>query len=795
MIHDLFQALEIERQDQLLANEGVSVDLYFDTFDVQRALLGMLDYIERRGGPDMCVNFKDFETDNALVAALLDSGILGAFRVLPPHQAELRRHLEHDDAFTNPANSAAARGIDFLDELGLLRPANSTPKHVALNGLSTEKLEDLVRAHSNNAPKLFKALQCVRDPWWKRLERWERENLLELDSQGFDAQSLTAHPQFSNVIEAFREVRETTTNTSKSGVRDTMRRQKQGATYNDFADAMALIGIVTLVEDYETGRRKAIPRFFDSHGSFRKVAERAGLEARLKVRTRHELVDGAEAESAAIELATPVLVDSTYFTYKASFRAGSTASTRERDRGLAIAELYDVVRRIVSDESPERLSALELIVVGDKRLNQIVDELRGLGFLRNVWLKTAALKELEVWVNRLREETPERRTTEYEQAVNQVIRSTKATLHRNASEYVELGAVWIQLDKSIQDMLREAETNPQDEINPMRDFKLIRFALSDEILPGVKTIVNDLLNPQLSPQERRGHRSWHELLRKYSSAAGERAQQSDAELAAAVLWCFPSFNAIVRLLRSHVSPVGDRHSLGLMFAGACFDNHECIGEGRETLRELQKVHARLRSSDRRSSDELRAFIRLSVGLAYLNFHLWRIECQDWDWRRSDIGHAHLNPTVRNTLERAIDYATTTCEAMPDGPLDLEMRQLQKYAQNQRLFYLLELGDRARDSEIQDALQPMRQQVPGVWMSTFDDTLARYYHFKAVWTDNETSWSNYMDSALSKSEAANKRGRVDAVVRDFRDYLRDTHASGFSARVGARPDSKPPTRSA
>src|SRR5262245_49390843 len=119
-IERLREVLETELQDRKLQEMGCTVDLYFDTVDVQRAVLGMWDFVTDRHARPLEIDREEFDRDASLVAALLAAGWLGRFRMLPPHQAEFLRHLEHGVDFQETKRLGRIPEQEFLDALDVL---------------------------------------------------------------------------------------------------------------------------------------------------------------------------------------------------------------------------------------------------------------------------------------------------------------------------------------------------------------------------------------------------------------------------------------------------------------------------------------------------------------------------------------------------------------------------------------------------------------------------------------------------------------------------------------------------
>jgi hypothetical protein len=326
-------------------------------------------------------------------------------------------------------------------------------------------------------------------------------------------------------------------------------------------------------------------------------------------------------------------------------------------------------------------------------------------------------------------------------------------------------------------------------------------------------MVTTVRDPNLSEKELRQSQVWDDLMNIFASAAVySREHASDAEVAAAILWCKPSYEELLKLLGEYAN-LEMPFSLGLMFAAACFNSRRQVQRGqvqrgKELLARLER--SLLECENRFRTDPtvatLRVYVELSVGVAYLYFHLSRLQSRQWSWRTPGKGFEDLDPLARTSMEIAIKRADAACRAferMDVGQLEaadtleqdqarLRISQLQTYVQNQRLYYLIELGDPDQRDVIDAAADPLLHGSDSDrWTWTYDDTLARYFHFRAVWSDEETTWHKMLTSAEERAERAVKGEPAYDVHIEFRDTIRLAFANGFPGRLVTRPSSQPP----
>ncbi len=772
----IYRTLRIEVQDQHLAAAGRPVALFFDTVDVRRALLGMWDYVDNPAASRFTVRKEIFQQESALVAALLAAGWLGPFRMLPPHQAEILRQLDRNEAFSTTTAWRPAVQDRFFEALGLLRrdsdpSGDTTPP--SLKDLSAESRRRFLRDQKDKAPQLFKAVQCVRYPWWQRLELWRREGdeLLDLRSLGLDIADLTERPEFNPVAERFAAIRGDHSERSTAGPEMALR-------FNDFADAVALMALLELVERYQRDELAMAPRFF-SNETFHDVARHCGLTDRLMIRTP----DG---------VSTPVLCNARYFITKASLRQRKGSGD-----GLDPVLLYDQLDEIFDGSRPGGLEILDQARIHDRSLGQILEDLQEFAFFRNVWLQTSADEELADIVARLNTEL-EGRQPAVDRAVARVIQKTKDELSANAEQYQELSHAWVRIEEALR-RLRAEHSDPRP-VEPVRDFKLIRFGLTEGATDKVRKLLPALLDQALTTEQVWKERSWHQLMRSYLRARERREDGLEhAEYVAATLWCLQQYDELAELLTPYARDARST-PVALLYAGACIRAaRPQLNRAESVLKPLIARKAKAAAEFGRSPNHatLEAYANLCIGLAYLHFHIFERRCAGWSWRNVDQGPSDLDPDARATISYAIDLAREACDAFTRARLaqvDLgdehsDLQQKEAYAQNQRLYYLLELGDPERATEIDAAyerLAPIKKIRHDLWLWTFSDTLARYFHFEAVWSDRESDWTEAMDIAQKHISEAVGGGPYDREHELFRDLLARWKRRGFEHRLKIRP---------
>ena len=728
------RTLAIIEQDRNIVASGRKIELFCDARDVRWAVLGMSQYVDPETGR---VNLVAFSSDAALANCLLAIGMLGQFRMLAPHQAEFLSLLETDVAFRRDEKRPEQERM-FLREVGVIETADDVNEE-PLDLLTPE----FVQLQAGRSQRFFKAFQCVRYGWRRRVVEWRRRGWLVTSMPKTPLREVVRQPEFRRLRVEFGAIRR--------GQQKRRRIDRRETSRNDFADAVALMILINLSRRACEDEQASVPRFFDSTRTFQLAARRAGVMDDLVITDR-------------TGVSTSVLVDANYLINWATFGPLDSKGEPGVVSGSKLrAELAEILGE---EDRASRLRALEQHKLADKRkLADVVGELIQCTFLTNVWLAELDLQQLALEQQAIAKETAD---PKFRNFVNQIVAKTKDELNSNAREYRQIGFAWTLLEKGVRDLrerLAEVRHEPQD-FDAERDLELIRFSLHAATRERVDTIVRGFLDPERFDEDLASLDGWDDLLDAYLDAPND---QASAELAAATLWAMRYFPNIVRL--SPLAGNGKSIPLDLLYAAACVRTGK-IGGAERVLRDLRKQFRESVSSGRPDRT-----IALGIGLGYLLFHLWL--------------HGRRQPQER--VNEAIECARTAWNTIdacsPEEVRDSKVLQMRRaYAINQVLFYMTRRGwidDRFKMKEIADVLADVAVSMPEAWMPTFSHTLALSLRFQAQTAASEEHWLDLMKKALREANRAADGVPWDEQVVQDAAAISVEIVQGFEARRETR----------
>lgn len=744
--------LEFVLQDRRMSETGVEIGLFFDTADVRRALLGMQNYIEETGATR--VNVDEFRKPYVIADCLLAGGLLGPFRMLPPHQAELLRQLDRSSAFSEP-KPLRLNVDEFLAELGF-----DSDKPGSVSKLSNKDMERFVRAQTERSVEFFKAFECIRFRWWERLKQWQTDSILNTSALAIDYLDLVKKDEFPRLLEEFRQFRK--------------RRTKAILSHNNFTDAVSLMMMLELAQKFSSGKSNFLPRFFDPSGSFELVARKAGVLADLSINRPQSFH-------------TSVLVGPEYLVYKATFanpskRQGSTESIIPED-------IYDAIDSTLKDQDKTWINAVHTKKVSGHRLDIVISDLVNFSFFRNVWLRETAgiqLKDLSERLNSAADlETPRFKNT-----YKTIFKRARKDLEPSAREYRRLGSQWIEMDRGLR-VLRSNIFERKDSrpLHVVRDLSLVRFGLSPRAEDRVSELLDDLLDQQLSEDGLSSQQSWHELTRSYFEGQDDPKHGC---VAGAVLWAMGAYESIIELLGPHVGFDADV-SINSLFSASCFSCGEEIARGENAMNHIIQKYNDFPKRSRKYLPRAEA----AIAIAYLHYHLaivkghtvpWGAERSVWTPLKDlELAARMLSGAVSFSREAVALLQKYKRILRKEAPLRISLKEA--YALNQLLFYLVERGEEADTDEMYQIaadLPNIRMRTPAAWQPTFDDTLARLWHFFAMRTaKSEKKWTSLIDRAMSLSKRALDGDPRDKLIVSFNHQIELDSIRGYKKSIKQR----------
>jgi hypothetical protein len=732
----------------LLAQRNMGVDLYVDTSDVRRSVLGAYEYTSWPDRQTMQVEVGEFNKSVVLVDCLLAAKFLGPFAMLPPHQAEFLRQIKNDEAFRRIPGFFDQ--VEFLNRVGIdcaWGVGEAMPgKQVMTNFLHTNA--------GANTELFFKAIQCIRMPWWDQLSSLRTSGVFMPVKTTFDYPAMLKDPRLPEILKAFQLRRGTV-------------QHQHLVSKNNFADAIALLMLIELARRYTTGEATKVPRFFDSSGIFHEVARDADITAELTLN-----VDGVKSS---------VLVSHTYFVYRASLSSG--------DQHL---KLYERLQKTLPAEEQTATELRRLEQAGPGPVPQLHEQLQqflDLSFLENVWLKTMAFDDISEVVTRWTTEAV--RTEDFRLTVDQTIDSTTRDVLRGAAEYRKFSNAWLRLRQHLLEWREGLRGNailgrPDQET----EMGLFRFSPSLRVLGRVRNTLKDLSDDAHDDSEVTDLHVWHELVVCCVAQEGakyDRTQRTDpletTEYAIATLWAIKADNHILELFRNRYR---DSFFTTVIYAAAM------LRLGRDTKRAETVVIELLDElavakfpgpHDRAALD----FLARHSSVAYLTFHLWQGKRMlPPAWRLADEERNVEHQDDCGFLERAIscvDTAWRCAHMMKRDSSDDRLRERLLYVTNQRLYYLVEQGLPNRLNDIKKTYQSMEvyeSSAKAFWRPTYSDTLARYFALRAYFSTTQDAWITFMQSARKYSVAARPAQQGEELIGHFGVYIAEALEAGYRA---------------
>ncbi|MCW3095402.1 MAG: hypothetical protein JWL77_1020 [Chthonomonadaceae bacterium] len=699
-----------------LETQGFFVELFFDTSDVRKAILGMEAFT-----PDH-FQIEQFRHRRTLVSCLAASGWLGQFGMLPPHQAEILRHIEYFEK-TRPItvnnNGFAERFLEAVSQ----RSVNQT----VIDTLQSQDINDMISAlleNMDSTETFFKAIQCIQGGnWEERLNTMVEGNFFCADPMLVDYPTLIKSPEFMKIYSVLEEKRQ--------GGPEGKRNRSQ----NNFADAVALALLSIKAQSFTRRLSPLIPCYYDSTGLFAAALR----DAKLNVICTSP--DGRELE---------VLQDDTYFLFRSTFRPpreissdGVAKHNGPPTRYGTLEQLQELQRDIESlRQTPGALTQerIKEITLNQVPLTELIQELQQASFLEKVWLPFAAAEQVKMSVQNLKGTLWRGAvsTSENPNAQKQVKAKTKEfrqLLSANAEEHLRVAQLWNGLDNGLKDFAAIVSNNVAytQDIAPetmniflLRDVGLLPFPLPmsgqrampellQELLFETDTDLKEDARSQVIERYYRVVKSIA-LLKKDRQSVDIQAWNDSLVSVACILWLAHIDDLLLKILEtsaeasSAYSP--DCVPLLDILSLLAYQRKEKVIPNEEAIFASLKA----RCTDRAFFDPG----SVALGLAYVYYRLYRPDennTKAFQIPRGNSGWADL----------AVEYARIAYEwFLTTSAQDELFANKRVYALNNYLFYMC----RAENEKYRDTMKTVSiklwEQPINLWHFRYDDTLANYY---------------------------------------------------------------------
>ena len=733
--------LELQLEDIEFERRGKKIALYFDTADVQRAVLGLKAYYD----PNNLLRVAFFTSDKTLVDCLIASGLLGPFQMVPPHLSEFSHKVENRFDI-GPTLSWDQEAKKFLKDVGLIGQED-----IALENLNDQEVSTLTAHEIDNAPLWFKAINCLL-PWHRRLNIWLHRNLLTLDSSPMHSRALVSSPDFPVLKKLFDDTR-------------------PGWSVNNFVDTLAISYLITLTTRLKQEESDVVPRFFIPSGehTFKSVLDKAKLHSKLSC--PHPVTN---QESS-------IFRDADYYKFKLTFRRdldglnrASALSPEEHEMDLR--KLYEIVTNSI--EGTRGLSERETIqyahnldyVYQGRSLSELIKDLQGVAFISANTFKMETDKEFLGIIKQMKEvaEIVARQSGihEDERVQENVMREfnrRNKDLDDSLKEFKWFSLMWEAVhSRGTQTLTKRLQNfNETERQDYFREFGLLRYGFPREMHKRITRILSNLCSGS-SDEILKGSA---DTLKAYVN--GRKDQPGDEGhliVATAILMAQRLEPQLLELLETKEKSL-THFSLRVAFGELLFR----IGERKTDASRVDKasqVLAQLREEFERKEEGVEKAY-LAVGIAYLSYRAWSAYTELL--KRSETDSEDLQNRAKEEIQRATEYANYAYESLTDRDSSAKA-----YALNQYLFYALEGELQVPFEQLQVTADKLKQYKlrQHDWQFRFDDTLARYYDKAANVAPNVKYQKQLLEMAVMYGEAAFDKSDDDEEVKSFYLHVKD-----------------------
>lgn len=717
--------LELLLEDIKLEKEGCTLAFYFDTAYLQRAALGYKDYYFE---DDKIFKAAKFNDDVTLVCSLVSGGLIGQFRLLPPHQNEFLNKINsnfdginyerwHDQVHAFVADAELDLNADeFLSKL-------TTENDETLISRFTEYAETTKRG--------FNVSHCLL-PWDRRLQGWERKNLLLIETEIPNYESIFPSKTFNTLKKVMGDFR--------------------AHDISNFIDATALSILMGLTREFKNGNSKLVPRFFipaNKHHLFRRVLKETGLLSELNYPfDKHE---------------STVIRNEEYFFYRSFFRKRSRKDKAEPEWGeTQIEELYEKTSAIA-----ERFESIETFEFDDKPLQEIIDGMENYSFLKNVWIEfinSGDLRDILGNLEDIKKQFDEAKKTydvvSFAEQVKDALKRTRKNIFDNLDEVKRASILWEDIDKKVSELRGKISKSNWDADALFRNRKLLRYSFPEASQKEIKEYLSLLLS--LETEAESTHRVIGKLVNLYRKAKSleESENQEHLILITAILCALELKDKIKMLLARRKRNL--HYSLKIALAGAEFDSNN-YDKGKSIIDDLEKLYYKDNTTPPVKCD-------LAIGLTYLYYYAWlslrRTIERDGITSSED---PKVNQEISRLVNNAVVFAERATSLLANKPLAQRV-----YVYNQYLFCLVESENAENNKKMRDfarKLNGYRDQAD-IWSYMYYDTLSRYFRWRAMEQPDKKQKEVLMKEARLLSDDAMTLAPNDEEIKAFHTKLID-----------------------
>jgi len=700
---------------------------YWDTSEVHGSAIGYADLYSKTNE----FNSRKFESNEYLVRCLMASGWFGTIEMLEPHKFEFITRIGHFlDAERRDPHSrrpSVVTPTDFLRASTRVGDSSS---------VTVSNISRFIKDQSGRADALFKAIQSLGS-FEQRVSIWRRMQLLSLTyDSAFEYGSIIENRQF----ERLRRVLDV---------------ERPETPINNFTDAAALCLLQERMHRaIEDGA--PIPILFVSSSPIRDAALSVKAEGFLTYK------DGKGKDVSVLRSANYYLLRASLWVPE-RFRSSSTLS----DPIPELREMWELADGYVGFASRANLLGPDSYVAIDSRLAEKIGELKKLWFLDRVWIPFAIDKTtVEIATPFLSDESRVLDAAKalsdnnaYRAAILRDVEDLRNRFKAGARQYTYLVRTWIQIHESFERFL--SYYSYLSDVMPVSIsslFGLVRFGLPEDVERSVEEEVVTLLGPEDIRKKAIGDI----IMRCLAVLRAEGTSRRFPGSLIVVLWVLEDDATIDDLIQTRLdSDIDLPMWIHIVHAASLLRAQK--GEAR-----VGDILGKLRRGLDDESDVGRR-VQIMIGIAYLHFHIWENggKTRLWTFRafRSDGRGGEEIPSDKN-IQDAVQWALRARNNAPIG----SARYV--YSLNLFVYYATEAPDSGEFDRAEEYVAELLgyKENRSLWQYRFDDTLARFYHRRAMDRSGRERKENLV-KAMSYIEEAVRMGRGDRRVGTYREQLK------------------------
>ncbi|UTA66967.1 hypothetical protein [Emticicia sp. 21SJ11W-3] len=732
--------LYLDSFNTCIAESDYEHQFYFDAFDLIDIMQGFGAFYKNKILLSDFENEK-FESDQTLIQSLASGGFLGLnIKILPWHQSEFYHHLS--DNFGMPNRLPNYREV-FKKFLGDVYGQNNASLNSRITEFKNNIENHIFEEHSEEKRRTFNVLRTINDFTWQErfYNLFEEKKIFVLEKEDV----YSSNPDFfDSILFAFNIKRPS---------------KKQ----ENFNDAQALNFIRERVMEFNEGKIKVIPIFYDSLGTITEALRDRNLLSLFEINLNGITVSAIRSAD-----------------YFLCYSLGYTINNKELEE---VSNYQKIVRRQeefsvfvdkVIDSRNKRFREKESEFI-NKELQNLENEISDFiryDFFKNVVLPSFSNEDYQKVIENVTHNLVDNQ--QYQKLLERKIEKVITQLEKSYKSLQGTFNLYNEITTNI-DLLVSKVAIPNS-FDVFKDFSLIRFFIPEEIHP----VIRDMFNSEkgcLSTDSKDRNRVAVGVLNLITRIRNnESINDNDIFKVLTAFWVLELYNN-VKLL-SIEKDFWNRFKFSqLMLAGACWiKSKNSFEDVKNTLFTIIKLLKNMINNKEGVPYTLQE-AQICAALGYLNFHLW---CKKTDnslctikRRIPECEPGNLNYEAIYYIEKAYNYFSERNE----------VDSVQKmYVTNIFLFYSTEAGGKEEFGKLNQVHAYLTQIVKTAnaeWHYRYDDSIARFFIRQSISIDieNEKNLNLKIEKINHKVFLINQAQKIleqAKVQLKGKENLRDVH---------------------